>query len=149
MGEVLRYIGPDGQTCESDTRTIEEHRADRINEIAADFERTLGDGITVNGLLLAAGPEDQQQFAYGMTMLNSALLLGVVNAGTLVSAAFGRTVSDKAMGQHDMTVAEYIALALGYAAVIGQLQGKRNTLQNAIRSADTHEVIRAIQWENA
>ena len=146
MGSKIE-IWKDGVLLESrDERGLADARAEARDRIANAYETDLADGVEVGGLTLGTTPEDQQQFGHGLTLVNTALIAQMATTQTMVSALFGRTVSAIDGTQHDMTVQQYIGLALGYAQAIGALQAKRNAKLAAIEATETNEAADAVEW---
>jgi len=144
--ETIKLL--DGTEIVRDDRTLAEAQAQARERIAIYYADDLADGVEVGGLTLGTTAEDQQQFGHGMTLANSALQLQLCTLQTPASQLFGRTVSDINGGQHDMTVGEYMAMAIAYAQAIGALQAKRNTKLAAIDATQTNEAADAVEWSD-
>ena len=130
----------------TDPRPLEDAKAQARNRINLAYERDLADGVEVGGLTLGTTPEDQQQFGHGLTLVNTALIAQMATPQTLVSALFGRTVSAIDGTQHDMTIQQYIGLAIAYAQAIGAIQARRNAKLAAIEATETNEAADAVEW---
>ena len=130
----------------TDPRPLADAKEQARNRITLAYERDLADGVEVGALTLGTTAEDQQQFGHGLTLINTALIAQMATMQTMVSALFGRTVSAIDGTQHDMTVQEYIGLAIAYAQAIGAIQARRNSKLAAIDATETNEAADAVEW---
>lgn len=135
-----------GQMAAADAaRRLDQAKSKKLAAIQAAYDADLAAGVTVNELTLAAGESDRAAFTQGLVLVAAAESLGAVNGDTMVSAVFGRTVTDAAGAGHDMTVAQYRALILAYGAAIGAKQGALATKTADVNAATTIEQVNAVQ----
>jgi hypothetical protein len=124
---------------------LHEARAAAAERVQTGHTAALAAGVTVGQIKLRAEASDQIALANGLNVANAALIAGTSNSVN-VSNIFGRGVTDYDNNSHDMTLAQYLQLSLGYANAIGTLQATLALKTAQANAAETIEAAQAIDW---
>ena len=119
-------------------------KAKRINK---EYQTSLEAGAIVGGIKYAITDADRSALAEGLLVINTALITSQNQQqllATPVSQVFGRMVSDYDGDSHDLTVAEYMQMAMGLAQAVGALQSARNNRLALVEEVFSEQGLSAI-----
>jgi hypothetical protein len=97
---------------------------------------------------MAATDVDRTTFSEALNVINAALAAGAASTDTDVAALFEYPFLDLAGAEHTLTLGQYRAMCLGYAAGIGAKRAQRRALLAQIAAATTVAEVNAITWES-
>lgn len=138
--EVVKWYGEKVELLSADPRAIDNHRAAKLEALAADMLAAQTAGVTVGELTLAATIYAQNRFAALLVGVTNALELGAMKADSAV------TIWDATGESHVLTVAQYKASAAGYMAACQALEQRLAIAQTAVAAAKTIELVKAVTF---
>lgn len=123
--------------------TLEQAKQEKYAQIDADYNTNLSSGININGIILKATVDAQNEFTKGLVALSLIRDLGQYDDNTMMSV-YGLTAIDYNGEPHDMTALQFKQLCAVYLQGIGTLRKTYLSRISAVNTATTIDELAVI-----